>query len=143
MPKVIRSHETNWKHQADAVLNEANPVSGAKYVVLDTTKNVRVKSIVAKITWATTQPTPLQIHVTIDGVPMIYGKVNPVTATWYEARLAEEGTALAQYLSALGTYAPFRAFLLEGKSVKVEAEITWATTQPTPLECRLKYGKKV
>jgi hypothetical protein len=33
-----------------------------------------------------------------------------------------------------------RAFLLEGRSVKIEISVTW-TVQPSPLVCRVKYAK--
>jgi len=126
-------------HQADAVLSQANPVSGTKYTVLDTTKNVRIISIAAMITWATTQPTPLEVHITIDGVAITVSKTDPVTATPYEVANKSPESAGLVFTSATQEYRGLG--ILEGRSVKIEVEITWSTTQPTPLFCRVKYAK--
>jgi len=61
--------------QADATLVQANPVSDTLYTVLDTTKNCRIRSIQVKIIWATTQPTPLKITITIDGLTLFIIKL--------------------------------------------------------------------
>lgn len=129
------------ERQADATLSQANPVSATRYTVLDTTANVRIYSIVGKITWATTQPTPLTIYVTIDGHTFIFSQVDPVSATDYGIMVIESAVVGAQGMVAAGTHAPYRSFILEGRSVKVEIEITWAVTQPTPLVCLVKYAK--
>jgi len=128
------------EHQADATLSQANPVSATWYTVLDTVLNTRIIGISTNITWATTQPTPLEIKVTIDGQTVTFTVANPVSATNYFARIATEQALSAQVLDTVD-YARERAFLLEGRSVKVEARITWATTQPTPLVARVKYAK--
>ena len=126
------------EHQADEVLTQANPVSGTLYEVLATTKNVRVISIGTNITWGVTQPTPLEIVVTVDGQTVIFSKTNPVSATAYEAAFESDGgTQLSNYNVAV----PMRAFLLEGRSVRIQVRITWAVTQPTPLRVRVVYAK--
>ena len=127
------------EHQADAVLSQANPVSGTWYTVLGTTKNVRIISIGAIITWATTQPTPLEVVVTIDGQTIIFSVINPVSGQIYYGDMTRVNTTEQPLYSE--TNESYRPFLLEGRSVKVEARITWATTQPTPLQCRVKYAK--
>ena len=124
--------------QADAVLSQANPVSGTLYTVLDTTRNVRIISIGAKITWATTQPTPLEVVVTIDGVTLTFSVANPVSATpyipcWYPDAETDMVINAAVFQG--------RSFFVEGRSVKVQVRVTWATTQPTPLSCRVKYAQ--
>jgi len=128
------------EHQADTVLTQANPVSGTKYTVLDTTKNVRIIAMMIKITWATTQPTILRIYVTIDGCTEIFGIANPVSGTNYQAVFSNwyliAGDQTLQTADIVD-----RSFLFEGRSVKIEAYVEWATTQPTPLECRVKYAK--
>jgi len=139
------------QHQDDSVTIIANPVSGTKYewlagatgagASLGTQKNVRIISIVAKITWATTQPTPLEAHVTIDGQSLIFAKVNPTTNTHYYAASNQYQTPIAQPLDDTQVAGQSRAFLLEGRSVKVETEITWATTQPTDLTLKVKWAK--
>ena len=140
----VSGEEKVFAHQSDATLSQANPVSGTKYTVLDTTKNLRIIGISVKITWATTQPTPLEVHITIDGNTITHTFTDPVSATEYVAYRDRSKAATAQglkaFLEADELTAP--AFLYEGRSVKVEAEITWATTQPTPLEVRVKYAKK-
>jgi len=127
-------------HQADAVLNQANPVSGTKYTVLNTTQNVRIIGISTDITWTVTQPTPLEVHLTIDGQALKFTVDDPVSGTNYFARI---NSASAPTLGSLVTtdQTEDKVFLLEGRSVKVEVEITWATTQPTPLNCRVIYAK--
>ena len=140
MPKIERGTEV-FQHQADASLSQANPVSATLYAVLVTTKNVRIISLSATITWATTQPTPLETVVTIDGNSIVFIKANPVSATAYGAKTAEDQPENNQPLDTVNSFVPYRAFLLEGRSVKVEVRITWATTQPTPLVCRVKNAK--
>lgn len=127
--------------QADAAISQANPVSTTLYEVLPTTKNVRIISIAANITWATTQPTPLEVVVTIDGISFVFVQPNPVTATNYCAGLSGEKAENAQIFFAAAAADQYRAFMLEGRSVRVQARVTWATTQPTPLVCRVKYAR--
>ncbi|NVM23119.1 MAG: hypothetical protein HWN68_15215 [Desulfobacterales bacterium] len=124
-----------FKHQADATLDQTDPVSGTKYEVLATTKNVRIILIEAQCTW-TVQPTPLEIHVTIDGQPLVFSKADPVSEDYYYA------TPYAPVAGgSLNVVAEVRhrAFLLEGRSVKVEAEITGGTV--SNLSARVKYAK--
>lgn len=138
--KVTVSHRPQvFEHQADATLSQSNPVSGTKYVVLATTKNVRIIDVSISITWATTQPTPLEVHITIDGIDYGASFNNPVSGTTYSL-FASSGVDKLGLTSP--AYTAYRGgHLLEGRSVKIEAEITWATTQPTPLVCRVKYAK--
>jgi len=95
------------------------------------------------ITWATTQPTPLEVHITMDGIPYTLAMIDPISATNYFYRFLPEMAANAQGLAA-DAYTDERnkSFLFEGKSIKIEVEITWAVTQPTPLVCRIKYAIK-
>jgi len=124
-------------HQADATLSQANPTSGTKYTVLDTTKNVRIRGISVKVTW-TVQPTPLEIHITIDGQTRTHTFTNPVTATNYicDEYDYSDPTALPMDITARLTQ---RDMLIEGRSVKVEAEITGGTV--SNLSARVKYAK--
>ena len=128
-----------FKHQPDAVLNQANPVSGQKYVVLDTTKNVRIIDMHIKCDW-TIQPSPLELHLTIDGIPHIHTLADPPTDTWYvpyiRGSLPETDQGLTNDAS---VYAPIRAFIYEGRSIKIEAEITGGTVQN--LSARVKWAK--
>jgi len=134
-------NQTVFEQKADATLSQANPVSGTLYTVLATTTKVRIISIEIHITWGVTQPTPLEIVVTIDGVSTIFTVTNPTSGAPYFASLNANAAANAQTLEGTDRTAFGRPFLLEGRSVKIEARITWATTQPTPLVARVKYAK--
>jgi len=139
--------------QADSVTIIAAPVSTTKYewlagetgagAALGTQKNVKIISIDAKITWATTQPTPLDVIVTINGITVNHLKADPVTATDYYACLAPFSASNAQYLETTPFTYPFYtpSPLHEGRSIKIEVAITWATTQPTNLTVRVKWAK--
>lgn len=136
------------RHQEDSVTIIAAPVSGTRYewregetgagASLGTQRNVRIIGIEIHITWATTQPTPLQSHVTINGNAITYFFNNPVTGTEYYATHGYGQAMASQPLSA--SVFP-KAFLLEGRSVNIECEITWATTQPTNLTMRVKWAQ--
>ena len=125
------------QHQADAVLNQANPVSGTEYPVLATTNNVRIISIMAQVTW-TVQPTPLEAHVYIDGQHLIYDFTDPVSATPYMAFTTSAKTADS---GDLGTtdYAQYRAFFLEGRSIRITIETTGGTS--SNLSAKVKWAK--
>lgn len=124
-----------FQQQPDATLNQANPDSGTKYEVLATTKRVRLIGISVQCTW-TVQPTPLEIHLTINGQTVTYTFTDPVTATDYFAKNSLGNAETAQELTVTQPDVPF---LREGRSVKVEAEITGGTV--SNLSARVKYGK--
>ena len=138
------------RHQADSVTIVAAPVSGTKYewragetgagAELGDQSNVRIISVAIKVTWATTQPTPIQLYLMLDGQTLLFTKTDPVTATDY---LAEFRPQFLETSQALAIWAVAREYtdLLEGRSVKVECEITWAITQPTDLTMRVKWAK--
>jgi len=137
------------QQQADSVTIIAAPVSGTKYewrtgatgagAALGTQKNVKIISADALITWATTQPDPLEVHITIDGNAITHIMNNPVTANNYEAQISKHAAESGQALVALNNDRYMN--LYEGRSVKIEVEITWATTQPTNLTMRVKWAK--
>lgn len=125
------------EQQAVASLDQANPVSGTKYTVLDTTKNVRILSVWAYITWSV-QPTPLEVHVTIDGQSQQASLTNPATLTSYFLRRAANGGTV-DFALTTGTVAGAVAFLIEGRSIKIEIETTGGTV--SNLKCKVKYQK--
>lgn len=135
MPRACALHQV-WEEQADVVLNQANPVSGNPYAVLATTRNVRILGVMAYVTW-TVQPTPLQVHITVDGITKTYEVANPVSTTYYKAR-NEAGNAPANQVLDTTAWESYRPFLLEGRSVSVTAETTGGTVQV--LYCRIKYA---
>jgi len=117
------------RQQPIGTLTQANPVSGTKYTLLDTVTNVRVQGIEAEVTW-TVQPSPLEIHLTIDGFSRTIQKANPVTATpyYWDVWL---GIILATALR----HVPF---FFEARSLKVELETTGGTVQS--LDGRIAYA---
>ena len=123
------------QHQPDAVLDQANPVSGTKYTVLDTAKNVRIIAIMVRCIW-TAQPTPLEVHVTIDGNVLLGQFVSPENDKDYYAFV---GSGSVQLILQLEVTTTERSFMLEGRSVKVEAEITGGTV--SNLSARVKWAK--
>jgi hypothetical protein len=136
----VRTPPYTYQHQADAAISQADPVSTTLYEVLATTSNVRIISIEAHISFAAGAPDPLEVVVTIDGQTTIFIRATPATATAYYAKPGEDRDPANQELSAT-EYAMYRAFLLEGRSVRVQIRVTWAVNQPTPLVCRVKYAK--
>lgn len=126
------------EQQPDAAINQPNPTNGTEYIILDTTKNVRINSISAQCTWAV-QPSPLQIHVYIDDKEIIYGKSNPVTETNYYADASWSANPEATQNLASTSSADNQAFLIEGRSVKITAEITGGTV--SALVARVKWAK--
>jgi len=132
------------EHQPDATINVNNPVSGTKYewgyppgTPLGTQKNVRIIEISATCTW-TAQPTPLEIHLTIDGNNITFGQANPVSGFNYSPEWWPD-KAEADQLMIQDGYSPYRAFLIEGRSVKIEAEITGGTV--SLLSARVKWAR--
>ena len=136
----IRRANAVFQYQPPVIFSQANPVSNTVYPVLTTTKNVRIISLNCYIVWATTQPTNMRLIVTIDGEVITFTIASPVTATDY-FDLLKAGNIDADQLLGTTDYSPYRAFLREGRSVKIDIAITWATTQPTPLGCRVKWAK--
>lgn len=120
--------------KADATLTQINPVSGTKYTVLATTANARIISACASVTW-TVQPNPLQIHCTVDGQNQPEAsQANPVSTTYYEIH---NYPATANWAMS-NSFTVHRAFLIEGRSIKIEAETTGGTV--SALNARVKYG---
>lgn len=140
MGSVRRAEADVFQTQNDAVLTQPNPASGTKYTILDTTKNVQIRSISVRVSW-TVQPSPLEVWVTIDGQTIKHTFANPVTATYYLAEVLAEQLATAQGLIDSATRDPSktRDFLYEGRSIKVQAEITGGTV--SALDGRVKYAK--
>jgi len=138
--------------QPDALVNMSGgtpPVSGTKYEwstdgsvanAIGTQKNVKIIGIQIRCTW-TVQPTPLEVHVTIDGNVITHTFSNPVSGTHYFATLAIGSAETNQGLDTSGNVAAYLQPLYEGKSVKVEAEITGGTV--SALDMRVKWAKVV
>lgn len=141
MPSAHGAHiKYAWQQQPDAVLSEVNPVSGTPYGVgalAAAVEDVRIISAVATVTW-TVQPTPLEIHIAIDGVNITHFVDNPISTQYYDAKLSGGTSEATQPLDAasLGQY---RAFLYGGQSIAVTAETTGGTV--SNLSCRIKWAR--
>jgi hypothetical protein len=105
-------------------------------------QNVRILGIACDVAWVVTQPTPLEIVMTIDGQVLTFVQANPVSGSFYFPWIREFNANNALDMS-VASQAPDKAFLIEGKSLKIEVRITWAITQPTPLEVRVKWARLI
>jgi len=132
-------HETAGKEfpvlQADGVVTETPPTSGLPYTLLDTAQKVRIIGIGAQCTW-TVQPTPLEVHINIDGRAETATMANPVTATPYCVRKWAEHNAGMFTLDTV-SHIHSRAFMIEGTNIEVLIEITGGTV--SNLTARIKY----
>jgi len=140
MPKINVGYQPQPPiHQTALARAEATPISNTLYEVLPTTRNVRLIGVAALSTWAVTQPTPLEVIIEIDGVTLTFSQINPITATWYSCSMYSPSN-VAEGLMTTTDYCIQRSFLLEGRTIRVQARIIWAITQPT-LSCRVKYAR--
>ena len=123
--------------QACATLNQAAPVQNTWYPILATTRNVRVYGVVVKV--ADTGE-DLQIKLTVDGVELA-SSANLVAAanTGYYVYLLPyvTGCFIQHDDNASGKA---RAFLMEGRSVKVEVRKVTANGAGNLQGC-VVYGK--
>lgn len=141
-PLTVCVAKTVWvQHQPDAVLSQMNPTSNTAYTALPSTTFARIISIEASITWLTTQP-DLEVLVTIDGQTLKYAIAAPVSTTKYYPVVNADKDENSGVLG-LTDYAPYKTFMLEGQSVKVEGRSIWGVTQPTSLDVRVKWAKRV
>jgi len=124
----------------DAVLSQANPVSGVLYPVLPLNYNVRIIGASASIFFALGAPDPLELVITIDGEVFTFTVNTPANSTPYNAYIAEFANNASQVLNP-ASFSSTRAFMLEGRSVSINSRITWAVDQPTPLNCRVKWAQ--
>lgn len=125
--------------QADAVISQANPVSGTKYTVLPSTANVRLRSLSIKADW-TVQPTPLESHITFDGIETTYAGANPATGDYFSPTTDQDsgaGAPTSQVMVNQWTDRYIDIMPVESKSMSITGEITGGTVQL--LYCRVKY----
>lgn len=123
---------------ADVTLVQANPVGGTLYEVLPVITYARIVTGYVEVTW-TVQPTPIQIHLTLDGQTITHELGNPVSGTSYVIkRNVADQAANAQILET--GYIDF-PYLYEATSARVQAETTGGTVQN--LSSRVKYARWV
>ena len=128
-----------WERQDNVVLNQANPVSGTQYMVLNAVPMVKVKAMNASVTW-TVQPTPLEVWTTEDGVQEEHFIANPDSTEVYHAK--DVMSALqTDFTLCLNDADNTRGTQLNvmGKEVTVEAETTGGTVQN--LSCVVTYWR--
>ena len=137
------------EHQDDSVTIVANPVSGTKYewrtgatgagAALGNQSNVRIIGISARCSW-TGAPDPLEVHVTIDGNALPASQVTPVNDATYPIYVNEGPfDSGLKFAAAASSSSANRAFMLEGRSVKIEVEVTGGVV--TDLRMRVKWAK--
>jgi hypothetical protein len=129
--------------QPDITLSQANPVSGMLYPVFDANDNIEITGIIVSVTWAVTQPNPLTLVLTVDGIVKTVPFTNPVSAVQHGVFL-HMVAASGLRLEAVDTGASGKnvtPYLYKCRSGKVEVSVTWAVTQPDPLTCRVKWAQ--
>lgn len=109
------------EHQQDALLNQAAPVQNTWYTVLDTTELCRLISACVEV--QTTGET-LEMRITIDN-DIYTGSIAAVAGSHYLAYLFLYSTGAILTLATTANIA-WKAFLLEGRSIKVEVRKTTA-----------------
>jgi len=129
----LLSGVSTFQHMPDATLSQSYPLDGTKYTVLNTTKNVKIWSIAVECTW-TVQPTSLEIHITVDGISLTASQSNPVSNTWYYVYFPYYSPN-PDFATSAGAVS---RDILEGRSVKVEAEITGGAV--SDIVARVKYA---
>jgi len=127
------------EHQTDVTLNQANPISGTLYEVLAATPNVRLVMVAVRVTW-TVQPTPLEVHITIDGVTYTASYTDPITATDHflipiSAGYPYPGMTLVLLTEAIRHGYP----IIEGRNIRVQVETTGGTV--SALQARVRYAR--
>jgi len=123
--------------QPPIFLNQANPVSATRYLVLDTTPDVEIIGASVVVSW-TTQPTFVFVYFTVDGVEFTFRYQDPAAGTLYYA--SRWDLAVPQTVQVLElNQARQRNFLFRGHNVKVEAAVMGGVS--TSLGCRLWWAK--
>lgn len=118
-----RLKKSMFEYQAPATLNQANPVQNTWYLILDTTKYVRLYGISVNI--EDTNET-LECRVTIDGETLGIAANAATHSTNYYAKFLPGAISRVNNLYINEITFPYKAFLLEGHSVKVEVRKTTA-----------------
>ena len=111
------------------------PDLGVKNPVLPLSRNVRIYDIYSMVTW-TGQPSPLEIWITLEGTIRKGEQIDPESATPYYVTRHPLGVSA---IFALTKTLPLHAFLVEGRLVKVEVEITGGTV--SNLKCFVQWGQ--
>ena len=123
------SYELNnghiYEYQTPATLNQAAPVQNTWYTLLDTTTNARIYEIAINIE---DDNETLEVQATIDGETMqaVSLAANHSTEHWCYKRASAIGQNDAIAITSTDALNKQAAFILEGKSVKIEVRKTTA-----------------
>jgi len=123
------------EQQPDADLAQAAPVQNTWYTVLDTTPQARIQAIAVRVD--STGET-VEVRLTIDGVTIEGSAALPADTTYYADVLT--GLFSTTFVLTVTQQQTGRAFLIEGRNVKVEIRKTTAAGAGT-LRGRVCYGK--
>jgi hypothetical protein len=133
--QVALKTDLTFKYKGQNTLAQALPVQNTWYTVLGTTLNARIIDIYAYMSNATAET--LEVKVTIDGLTLVGTGVS-VAGTAYFA-MWETGNTGFIFSTTAGVYS--RAFLIEGRSVKIEIRKTTANDTAT-LYCSVRYAER-
>lgn len=141
MSEVIDAdHPTVFRHQPDIFVNTALPVINTWYTALAATSNVRLIGIYIYVATANES---VEMRITVDGVvidPTAGVAIN--FGAWYSGHLTSGQDELNIIACATVEPTTYRAFMLEGKNVRVEYRKTTANGA-NPLYCMVKYARRV
>jgi hypothetical protein len=136
---AVKTAQT-FMHKPTIAFSQVAPVADQEYVILDTTANVRIVQITASCT-NTAPPNYIDVKVTIDGVDEHLYRNNPATVTdYFGAFTADSGSSGTFSFNGTVTNALARAFLTEGRSVKVTMLYHGGTV--SLIKCQLSYAQR-
>ena len=117
-------HKAIFEYQTPATIDQAAPVQNTWYTLLDTTKNCRVYSAGCNI--EDTNET-LQMRFTVDGEVIPVTGLATAHSTSCEVKRTLNPIAQTEAMELTNTAQTFeKAFLIDGKSIKVELRKTTA-----------------
>lgn len=138
MPRVSNNGLMGqYEFQTEAALDQAAPVNGTYYTILDTVLNARIYGIVIQVD--TTGET-LQVRITIDGRTIESTAGACTNDTCYE--LIRRYTGITEdwiITDVANPFSQYKSFILEGRSVKIEVRKTTAAGGGN-LKGRVVYG---
>lgn len=136
LPHFLYPDSLIFEDQPHAIISQDNPENGKLYIILNTTKNVRIKSIFARIIW-TVQPLWLQVVVTKSKTATVYNIDSPDSNIPYFACVAAD--ELTEELLVTTDDSGSRAFLTEDRSIKVGIRCSGGTV--TNISSIVKWSK--
>jgi hypothetical protein len=125
-----------FEHQPDVSVSQAAAVQNTWYTALDTTANVRVYNVLIKCAAAAED---LELKITIDGQTLTGQKAGSADGVFCYAIIGELTDGLTMQVTP--DPSATRAFLIEGRSVKIEYRKT-SNVGASTLYCRIKYGAR-